>query len=167
MTEKENIIKEYCEDESVCQNIFIIKNGNKKIDGDFLEKYLEFVLKFKSVIAGSDYFSKTNIFHDIEYITFINLGHGVSFFKHFLYKDYLSCNYYDKIVIPPSNIIINVAKRYGWKEENIIKIGYPKWDLYNFNKENIQESRKKERKSIFLMFTWRDIKPGKKLVDII
>ena len=162
MTEKESIIQEYCKNELVCLKIIIIKNSNKRIDGDFLEKYLELVLKFKSVIAGSDYFAKTNIFHDIEYITYINMGHGVSFFKHFLYKDYLSYKHYDKIVIPPSNIFINIAKKYGWKDENIIKIGYPKWDFYNLiNKGIIQQKEEKNTKSIFLMFTWRDIKRGK------
>ena len=73
MTEKESIIQEFCKNELVCLKIIIIRNGNKRIDGDFLEKYLELVLKFKSVIAGSDYNAKTNIFHDIEYITFINI----------------------------------------------------------------------------------------------
>ena len=163
MTEKESIIQEFCKDELVCLKIIIIKNGNKRIDGDFLEKYLELVLKLKSVIAGSDFYAKTNIFHDIEYITFINIGHGVSFFKHFLYKDYLSYNHYDKILIPGSQIFVNIAKKYGWKEENIIRIGYPKWDSYNNNKNIIQENGEKNGKSIFFMFTWRDIKKGKKI----
>ena len=163
MTEKESIIQEFCKNELVCLKIIIIRNGNKRIDGDFLEKYLELVLKFKSVIAGSDYNAKTNIFHDIEYITFINMGHGVSYFKHFLYKDYLSYNHYDKILIPGGKIFTNIAKKYGWKEENIIKIGYPKWDCYNFNNDIIQQKGERRRKSIFLMFTWRDIKPGKQI----
>jgi CDP-glycerol glycerophosphotransferase (TagB/SpsB family) len=163
MTEKESIIQEFCKSELICLKIIIIRNGNKRIDGDFLEKYLELVLKFKSVIAGSDYYAKTNLFHDIEYITFINMGHGVSFFKHFLYKDYLSYKHYDKILIPAGEIFINIAKKYGWKEENIIKIGYPKWDSYNLNKGIIQQNGEKKGKSIFLMFTWRDIRPGKQI----
>ena len=34
---------------------------------------------------------------------------------------------YDKIVIPPSEIIISIAKKYGWENENIIRIGLPRY----------------------------------------
>jgi CDP-glycerol glycerophosphotransferase (TagB/SpsB family) len=91
------------------------------------------------------------------------MGHGVSFFKQFLYKDYLSYKHYDKILIPAGTVFVNIAKKYGWKEENIIKIGYPKWDSYNFLKGIIEQNGERQRKSIFLMFTWRDIKPGKQI----
>jgi len=157
MTEKPEIIKEYCEGENPCLKIVTVKNGKRDVDGDFLEKNLELVLRLKTVITASTFFAKTNIFYDIEYLIYINLNHGVQFFKHFLYNKYLHYQRYNKILIPPSEIIFNVTKRYGWKDENIIKIGLPKWDsYYEVNNTN-------NYKSIFFMFTWREMKPGKEI----
>jgi hypothetical protein len=64
---------------------------------------LELFLKLKATISGNgflsiDYF----IFHKIEYITSINLGHGVKFFKSFLYTENASPKQYDKLVLIPS-----------------------------------------------------------------
>ena len=157
MTEKPEIIKEYCKGENPCLKIVKYIDGNIDIDGDFLEKNIELILKLKTVITASHFYPRTNIFYDIEYLIYINLNHGVQFFKHFLYKYYLHYKRYNKILIPPSEIIFNVTKRYGWKDENIIKIGLPKWDFYN----EIQNEN--DDKSIFLMFTWREMKPGMKI----
>ena len=85
------------------------------------------------------------------------------FFKYFLYADE-SCygkKRYDKLLIPPSNILINVSKKYGWDDENIIKINLPRWDKYNNNKNNLNISDGKSNiynNSIFIMFTWRKVK---------
>ena len=49
----------------------------------FLEKNLELILRLKTVITASTFFARTNIFYDIEYLIYINLNHGVQFFKHF------------------------------------------------------------------------------------
>ena len=128
------------------------------IDGNFLEKYLTLVLKLKVVISGAEFFYINNLFYNIDYITFISLGHGVSYFKHFLYSSnsYYGNKRYNKILIPPSKQFISVAKNYGWTEENIIKINLPRWDKYN----NLDEKNKKINhfnNSIFIMFTWRQI----------
>jgi CDP-glycerol glycerophosphotransferase (TagB/SpsB family) len=88
------------------------------------------------------------------------MGHGVSYFKRYLYKYYLSPNKYNKITAPPSKKIIDIAKQYGWKEKDIIKVGRPKWDLYYEYEKN---NKNKKEKSIFLMFTWRFIEKGKKI----
>ena len=61
----------------------------------------------------------------------------------------------DKILIPPSNKIISIAKKYGWKDKNIIKLNLPRWDKFN----NYNET--KRNNSIFIMFTWRRILLGK------
>ena len=149
MTQKRNIYIKYCgSNNNHCQIII-----NKiYIDGDFLENYLELILKLKAVIAGSNFFSMDLIFYNIEYITSINLGHGVKYFKSFLYKEYTSPHNYNKLVLVPSKKIIAIALKYGWKEENIIKICLPKWDKYNKNKISQNE------KSIFIFFTWRQLK---------
>ena len=104
-----------------------------------------------------------NLFYNIEYITYIFLGHGVSYFKQYLYENYLSYNKFDLIVIPPAEKIISIAKKYGWKDENIIKICLPRWDNYNILKKDFSTINKKL--SIFLMFTWRLFKIGKTLSD--
>ena len=108
--------------------------------------------------------SINNIFYNIDYIIYICVGHGVSFFKYFLYADY-SCygqKRYDKLLIPPSNILVNVAKKYGWEEENIIKMNLPRWDKYNNNNlNNFNEESNIYNNSIFIMFTWRKLKKNK------
>lgn len=71
----------------------------------------------------------------------------------------MSCKKYNKILIPNYNEFISIAKNYGWKDENIIKLGLPKWDIYKEYKSE------KNNKSIFFMFTWRNLKEGKKISD--
>ena len=56
-----------------------------------MEKYLELILKLKADISGSEFVSidqNEHIFYNIEYISSINLGHGIKYFKSFLYKWY-------------------------------------------------------------------------------
>jgi len=160
MTESEEIYDEFCGNDTHCSKIIPIDKYSSNIDGNFLEKYLDIILRLKAVISASEFYSLENIFYNIEYLTYIMVGHGVSFFKTYLYKNYLSYNRYNKITAPPSKKIISVAKQYGWKEEDIIKVGRPKWDLYD---EYGKNNKNKTEKSIFLMFTWRFIKKGKKI----
>ena len=158
MTKIKSIYEKYCYNKNICLTII----NDIYIDGNFLEKYLTLILKLKAVLAGSQFFFFDNLFYNIDYITYISVGHGVSFFKHFLYSknSYYGYKRYNKILIPPSNILISVAKNYGWKDENIIKINLPRWDKYNdienFNKEH-------QAKNIFIMFTWRTIKKRKNI----
>ena len=154
MTPKDDIYKEYCYSNKRCW--VIIKENF--INGDFLEKYLNLILRLKVTVAGADFYAINNLFYNIEYITSINIGHGVKFFKSFLYKDYTSPKKYNKLVLAPSSKIISVAKKYGWKDENIIKICLPKWDKYN----NLIKLQNNQEKSIFIFFTWRDINSNKK-----
>jgi CDP-glycerol glycerophosphotransferase (TagB/SpsB family) len=151
---KRNIYKKYCKSNRQCQ--IIINEVN--INGDFLEKYLELILRLKAVIAGSDLNTMDFIFYNIEYITSINLGHGVKFFKSFLYRNYTSPQKYNKLVLAPSKKLIAVALKYGWKEENIIKICLPKWDKYDTTKKG-----KRIYQSIFIFFTWRNLRENKKI----
>ena len=113
------------------------------------------------MIAAEKYYAIDNLFYNVDYITYIFLGHGVTYIKSYLYKDYLSPKTYNKILLPPCNKFIKLALDAGWKNENIIKIGYPRWDYYATS-NNIQN---KNESSIFLMFTWRKLKNGKKLSD--
>ena len=63
-------------------------------------------------------------------------------------------------MIPPSDKLTSLAKKYGWKDDNLIKINLPKWDKYNLNNDSYYS---KYYNSIFLLFTWREIKKGKKI----
>ena len=166
LTENMDIYNQYCYKIDKCIDIIYVNKNNYTIDGNFLENYLTLILKLKQVISagGINIFKFENLFYNTEYITYICVGHGVSFFKHFLYNTYnwYGHKVYDKILLPPSNKLISVAATYGWKEENIIKINLPRWDKYNFNnfykdKSNIDNN------CIFIMFTWRKIKKGKKI----
>ena len=166
LTMSENIYYQFC-NENKCNNLEIIY-GSNKINGDFLEKYLELILKLKVVVTSEKYNSIDNIFYNIEYINYIFLGHGVTYIKSFLYKDYISPKRYNKILLPRSNKFISLALEAGWKEKDIIKIGYPKWDNYELfeNKKFFQDDVNKKENSIFFMFTWRKLKAGKFYSDL-
>jgi CDP-glycerol glycerophosphotransferase (TagB/SpsB family) len=67
--------------------------------------------------------------------------------------------------LPPSKKIICNAKKFGWKDKDIIKIGLPRWDLLNYyeKKKNVfLEKANNKNKSIFIMFTWRELKKKKR-----
>ena len=159
MDEKKSIYKKFCGNETKCLKVIPIINGNPNVDGDFLEKYLDLILKLKAVIVGHQIFSLFNIFYDIDYITYINLGHGVKYFKYFSYSNYSSFKKYNKVLLPPSKKIISVAKNYGWNENDIIKICLPKWDKYDAyrNKLKLRKYFENKKNSIFIMFTWRNL----------
>jgi CDP-glycerol glycerophosphotransferase (TagB/SpsB family) len=153
MTKREDIYKNFSNYNLTSENKIIFDFNY--INGNFLEKYLEIFLKLKSTISGAKIYSINNLFYNIEYLTYICLGHGISYLKDFLYIDYYSINIYNKILLPNSKIIISNAKKYGWKDKNIIKIGLPRWDTFSFNNRKIISF---QNRSIFMMFTWRDLK---------
>jgi len=160
MTQKENIYEKYCQNKNICLTII----NDDFIDGDFLEKYLTLILRLKVVISGAEFFFIDNLFYNIDYITYISVGHGISFFKHFLYSEY---NYYgnkrfNQILIPPSEKLILMAKHYGWKDKDIIKMNLPRWDKYNAF-EKIKKEDFINHKNVFVMFTWREMKERKSI----
>ena len=170
ITENKDIYNEFCYHHDNCMSIIKVNKENYTLNGDFLEKYLTLFLKLKQVISGGgmNFNFVDNLFYNIEYLTFISITHGVCLFKFFLYEDY-ACygrRRIDKIVIPPSKIIISIVKKYGWKDKDIIKNNLPKWDKYNQNYNLSFDSAKKEtfkNNSIFLLFTWRDTKNKKEI----
>jgi CDP-glycerol glycerophosphotransferase (TagB/SpsB family) len=56
-----------------------------------------------------------------------------------------------------------VAKIYGWKDDDIIKLNLPKWDKYNYNGSlpQLDNDHKIQSNSIFCMFTWRNLRRNK------
>ena len=170
ITEKYDMYQEYCSKKSKCLTILLVNKNNYILNGDFIEKYLTLILKLKKVISGGGIYLNyiNNLFYNLEYITYICVGHGVSFFKHFLY-DKFSCygyNIYDKLILPPSKKLISMALNYGWNINNIIKINLPRWDNYNIINNNtfmLKNNQIISNNSIYLMFTWRDIKNNKNI----
>ena len=168
ITEKNNIYLKYCKNKIKCLTIILVNKKNYIMNGDFLEKYLILFLRLKQVISGGGKnfnYNHNNLFYNIDYITYICVGHGISFFKRFLYSDF-SCygsKRYNKILIPPWKKLIKVVKEYGWNEKNIIKMNLPKWDKYN-NDNFIKENRHIIINSyIFLIFKWRKLQKKKKI----
>ena len=168
ITEKLSLFEHYSKKCNNSLAILLVTNQKKPIDGDFLEKYLRIFLKLKIVVSGRGTTFNTNLFYDIEYISYICVGHGICYFKYFLYNEYriYGNKKNDKILLPPSEKIISVAKKFGWKEKNIIKINLPRWDKYNDDKNKVFVSDIKEiikNNSIFIMFTWRNILKNKQI----
>jgi CDP-glycerol glycerophosphotransferase (TagB/SpsB family) len=168
ITEKKDIYQKYCNKTNKCLTIIPITKNNYIKNGDFLQKYLTLILKLKVFLSGkyNCYDSITSLFYNIEYITYIAIGHGVCYFKDYLFKSnrLYGSKRNDKILIPPSKKLIFVAKRYGWKDENIIKMNLPRWDKFNEDISiNTNNKNKFRTQSIFFMFTWRKIKKNHKI----
>ena len=166
ITEKIDIYQKFCKEESICLKIIPITRKNYLKIGDFLQTYLIIFLKLKAFISGKIWDNNiiSELLYNIEYTTYIAIGHGVCYFKDYLYKEkrLYGSKKNDKILIPPSKKVIFMAKKNGWKDENIIKINLPRWDKYNNeNLTNLDNKNKFRTQSIFLMFTWRNIKVKK------
>ena len=159
LTMSYDIYKQLCLNNSKCLNESQIIYGIKKINGDILELLLDLFLRLKAVITAEKYNSIDNIFYNIDYITYIFMGHGVTYIKSYLYKDYISPKFYNKILLPPCKKFVKLALDAGWQDDNIIKIGYPRWDIY----DTFDNYLNKDEKTIFLMFTWRKVKNGKNI----
>ena len=167
LTMSTDIYNKFCFNSINCYNNLIIY-GVTKIDGDILEKYLELLLKLKAVITAEKYDGIDNLFYNVEYITYIFIGHGVQFVKSFLYHDYRSYKNYNKILVPQAKIFVDLALKAGWKIENIIRLCLPRWDNYEIFKKNNLYSLNKQSKerSIFLMFTWRKVKINRSISEL-
>ena len=162
LTEKEDIYEKYCHKRKYCDLVIIVNEKNYEINGDFLERHLTLILRLKQVLTSFgvniDYIN--NLFYNLDYITYICIGHGVSYFKQYLYQDYYEPTRFDKILIPNSNKLFSIALNYGWKDENIVKFNLPRWDKYNIVNKTLIEP---ENNSIFIMFTWRELKEHRKI----
>ena len=157
ITEKEDLYNEYCPDHKYCQTIIPINIFSYYKFGDFLEKYLTLMLKLKAVISckQSSFHYLSYLFYKIEYVTYIAVGHGVDFFKDYLFGYYriYGSKINNKILIPPSKVLVDLAIKFGWEKRNIIQINLPRWDRYSqvdyYFSGNITSN------SILVMFTWR------------
>ena len=165
LTEKEEIYDKYCHQNNHCDLVIYANEKNYKINDEFLEKHFTLILKLKLVLSsvGVDINYINNLFYNIDYITYICIGHGVSYFKDYLYKQYYGPQNFDKILIPNSDILTSQAIHYGWKDQDIIKFNLPRWEKYNIENKSLNANSKVDSNSIFVMFTWRELKRRKKI----
>ena len=159
ITEHQDIYEKYCKDKPICSKI--IKLGNDYHNyANFFEKHLTLILKLKAVVSCKESFFHyiPYLFFRLEYTTYIAATHGVCYFKDYLFKkNRIYGNMRNnKIIIPPSSILIEQAKKYGWKDEDIIKMNLPRWDKYNEEDQlKYKDEFKIDNNSILVMFTWR------------
>ena len=168
ITEKTDIYNEYCRKIKKCLTVLHVKKEKNPINGNFLEKYLIIILKLKAVITGRGTTFNTNLFYNIEYIKYICVGHGICYFKYYLYAEnrIYGIRKNDKILLPPSDKIISLAKKYGWKDKDIIRMNLPRWDKYNNYDKSLfyfNDNKLIRNNSIIIMFTWRDIIKSKEI----
>ena len=165
LTEKTEIFKKYCSNKKFCNSIIYVKRSGYKINDDFLEKHLSLILKLRQVLTsvGVNINYINNLFYNIDYITYVCIGHGISYFKYYLYKSYYGPQNFDRLLIPNSEKLISMTLKYGWKAENLIKFNLPKWEKYNNINKSSTEIGNIKSESIFIMFTWREIKYNKKI----
>lgn len=153
LTENVNISgQKYAYDDSL--TIVPINRDNCTINGDFIEKFLLLILKLKVVVSARDSLIANTLFYTIDYITYIFIGHGVGYFKEFLYREkYFPTKKFDKIVLPASEKILSVPKKYGWTDDDFILMNLPRWDNYNL----VEDHNNNTNRSIYMMFSWRDL----------
>ena len=160
LTENEELYDRYCHNVHQCNLIILANEKSYRINDEFLEKRFSLILKLKQVLSsvgvGINYIN--NLFYNIDYITYICIGHGISFFKPYLYDDYYGSINFDKLLIPNSEKLISVAIKHGWEEKNLIKFNLPRWEKYNHLDNFIVNNKNITSNSIFIMFTWREIK---------
>ena len=159
ITEHKKIYEKYCQGISNCSKIIKLDKDYENY-ADFIEKHLTLILKLKAVVSckESGFHFISYLFYRLEYTTYIAVTHGVCYFKDYLFdkERIYGSMINNKIVIPPSNILIEQAIKYGWRREDIIKINLPRWDKYNeeYQLKN-REKFKINDNSVLVMFTWR------------
>ena len=132
LTENRNIINYYCYNKPRCEPILYAHRSNYTINGDFVEKYLTLFLKLKAVVCSRQLSFYANVFYVTDYIQYITIAHTLLYFKFFtIEKDIFEKKKFDKIILPPSKKVINLAKSFGWTEDDILQINFPRWDKYN------------------------------------
>ena len=168
LTEKINISYELnCTNNSLA--LIYANRDNATVNGDFLEKYLPLFLKLKVVATARDGLYTNNLFYNIEYITYIFVGHGICYFKYFLYGyyKYNIHKQFDKLLIPPSSNIIALAKKYGFNDDDIIQMNLPRWDKYNniTSGKLLDKEGKNVQNSILMLFSWRALQKDQNISD--
>ena len=132
LTENLGIRETYCNGTYQCEPILYVNRGNYTINGDFVEKYFTLFLKLKAVVCSRQLNFFSNVFYSTDYIQYILIGHSIFYFKYFSEEnDPIDKRRFDKLILPPSEKIIILAKSYGWRDDDILQINFPRWDKFN------------------------------------
>ena len=152
VTLENNSLYKRLETENKLDNILPLKDSVRLNPKEFIYTISPFIPKTKSIITSFEIGTNLDyMLNNSPYFQYIFIQHGQIFFKEsILIEKYLNNNLFDKI-LTSSDSETNILKKYGWKDEQFIKSGLPRWDLLNDNKTS--------EKSIFIMFTWRMTSP--------
>ena len=158
ITEKYDIKNEFSHNNKNSLTIIHLNKNDYFRFADFLEKYLTLILKTKAVVSckESTFHPMSEFFYEAEYINYIAVGHGVCYFKDYLFgknRIYGRAKN-NKILVPPAHKLLHAAQQYGWLDENIIKVNLPRWDRFADVENNFPGRIVKN--SILIMFTWRN-----------
>lgn len=140
------------EAENRLENIIVIENLSRDYPGDFLEALYDVLLSTKCIISsfGENSGVVEKFFRKNPFWKYIFIQHGQIFLKESVMSNgYICPKKFDKYLIS-SETERNIFKKYGFKDDQLIKCGLPRWDLLN-------ERPAESEKSIFVMFTWRDM----------
>ena len=144
---KESPLYEKLKKENKLDNIIGIDEYSKLNGWNFLQNIADVLPHTKAIITSFGTESVLDVYlKKLEYLKYIFIQHGQIYFKEsVMHSGYL---YPDKFpyILASSPIEEFILKKYGWKDQNIIKAGLPRWDLL-------------KEKSIFIMFTWRNTTP--------
>jgi len=89
ITEKKDLIEKFCRDEPDCNKIIKVDRALYDYYADFIEKHLTTILKTKAVVSCKEnkFHFVSYLFYRLEYITYIAVGHGVCYFKDYLFEE--------------------------------------------------------------------------------
>ena len=145
-----DLYEEFCGGEEFCDKIMLTVDDERPLYGDFVEKYIGIFLKMKSLISGRPSYN-TDLFYFMEYVTYVCVGHGICYFKPWLFNPerIYGIRRNDKIILPDSDILVDIIKIHGWKEEDIFRVNLPRWDrLYDMEQENLIQAEKEKQERI-------------------
>ncbi len=136
------------------KNIIVVEKYSKFDGRDFVNSIADILPKTKAIITS---FGTESIidkyFNKLSHLKYIFIQHGQIYFKEsVMFSGYMNHKKFP-YVLSSSEVESFIFKKYGWKDENILKSGLPRWDLLKDNK------LKQNEKSIFIMFTWRATTP--------
>jgi len=111
------------------------------------EERPQYDLKMKSLISGRPNYNK-DLLYFMEYVTYVWVEHGICYFKPWLFNPerIYGLRRNDKIILPDSDISVDIVKIHIWKEDDIFRVNLPRWDrLYDMEQENLIQSEKEKQ----------------------